>query len=235
MGQKMILWLLLGTCFGLVAALPVAVAAAFLLLLYRIYGSIQPVAGAPADSKTNPLSTHLHALRSLAWAPLTSITPTPVHKARVGSSTFYIKREDLISRVYSGNKVRTLQYQLSACQAHLARHPNAHFYVLGSYGSNMTAATASHASEQLKRALTVCLVKKDAPDLFNTLNMLSCLSLCERVILSGWLGKVCRAVMLPWSHDKVFSLVWLDPSEKVTHVRRVETLWQECWVRLTPC
>lgn len=110
-------------------------------LLTSLYQSIQVI---PPTSKMlkeeslqeNPLFSYFHHLQNkFAWRKIGSF-PTPIHQGVLGKLKFWIKREDLASPIYGGNKIRTLQYQLASCEAHLEKHPNSTFYVLGTGGSN---------------------------------------------------------------------------------------------------
>jgi len=117
---------------------------------------------------------------------------------------FCVKREDLISPMYGGNKVRTLQHQLAVCESRrdgvddkdqettTTTTSAAAFRQLvsvGTGGSNQVVAMVVHAqrlgwdngggSEKLPAppaSINVCWFDKDEPDLDNTLNMLSVLS-----------------------------------------------------------
>jgi D-cysteine desulfhydrase len=77
----------------------------------------------------------------LPWVPLGD-WPTPV-EALKGYQDIYVKREDVSSQVYGGNKVRTLEAQLG-----LARDLGAkRIWATGAYGSNHVVATLLHAKE----------------------------------------------------------------------------------------
>lgn len=112
---------------------------------------------------------------------------------------FYVKREDLISTtVYGGNKVRTLQHQLGVCEARREGGETAFRQLVscGTGGSNQVVATVAHAlsrgwdggttdgttndgegdARPPPARINVCWFNADAPDLDNTLNMLSVLS-----------------------------------------------------------
>ena len=168
------------------------------------------------------LFRHLpHLTTQLAWRSLGAVSKTPVHICRVPiadttSSTtnnnkepvleFCVKREDLISPLYGGNKVRTLQHQLAVCESRRDNQEPAfrQLVSLGTGGSNQVVAMVVHAqrlgwdggttidekrnavasnSKEPATAATptparinVCWADKDEPDLDNTLNMLSVLS-----------------------------------------------------------
>ena len=133
-----------------------------------------------------PLFRHFpHIKDQLAWRELGDF-PTPVHRASIrnGGVQFQVKREDLASPIYGGNKVRTLQHQLAVCESRLAaaapgsaEHARLRrIAVVGSGGSNQVVASLAHAGPHLPK-LEALWVAPDAPDLDNTLNMLSTLSL----------------------------------------------------------
>ncbi len=68
--------------------------------------------------------------------------PTPVDRVDLGrGSTLYVKRDDLSSTVYGGNKVRTLETLFGAAKAAGARR----IYATGAFGSNHATATVLHA------------------------------------------------------------------------------------------
>ncbi len=76
---------------------------------------------------------------SLAWTPLGDL-PTPVQEySDLGS--LWVKRDDLSSPVYGGNKVRTLELLFGEAQAGGAER----VYATGAYGSNHATATVLHA------------------------------------------------------------------------------------------
>ena len=90
-----------------------------------------------------------------------------------------MKREDLASPRYGGNKLRTLQHQLAAVEAHKDVSPGAVFSMIGSTGSNMVVATKVHGAATFGMAqeeLQSLSFLPDKPDLDNTLNLLSTLS-----------------------------------------------------------
>lgn len=155
-------------------------------LFSKIFASIQPlpplgnVTEDCEESERNPLFRHLPNLRSkLGWNELGKF-PTPIHKVQLrrGNHTlqFWMKREDLSSNIYGGNKVRTLQYQVASCLAHLEKNRSAKFYVIGSGGSNQVVATLAHGNS-VGLQFHVSYPNPDAPDIDNTLNLLSTFSL----------------------------------------------------------
>lgn len=79
--------------------------------------------------------------RALPWVRLGD-WPTPVERVPgVGSVPVFVKREDLSSTVYGGNKVRTLEAVLGRAVAAGATR----IWATGAYGSNHAVATVLHA------------------------------------------------------------------------------------------
>ncbi|CAK4683651.1 hypothetical protein LEN26_001258 [Aphanomyces euteiches] len=172
--------------------LVLTVIAIVLLFLTALHDSIGPLPPRDGDTSIDvdksPLLRHLPFLKTrLAWTPL-GVFPTPVHTARLPNLNgphkdghFFIKREDLSSPLYGGNKVRTLQHQLAACAIHYEKHPEAKFLTIGSSGSNQNVATVVHG-QAMGLPIHPTLAKPDAPDFDNTLNVLSILSFNPSVV-----------------------------------------------------
>lgn len=79
--------------------------------------------------------------RRVEFAPL-GVFPTPVEPlALAGLTGVYVKRDDLSSPIYGGNKVRTLEVLLGEALRQGARVA----FSTGAYGSNHALATALHA------------------------------------------------------------------------------------------
>jgi len=79
--------------------------------------------------------------RRVEFASL-GVFPTPVERlAGLAGGDAYVKRDDLSSPVYGGNKVRTLEVLLGEALREGARVA----YSTGAYGSNHALATALHA------------------------------------------------------------------------------------------
>ncbi|HEY8944084.1 MAG TPA: pyridoxal-phosphate dependent enzyme, partial [Polyangiaceae bacterium] len=81
----------------------------------------------------------------LDWVSLGDF-PTPVERMaalerRLGAGPLYVKRDDLSSRLYGGNKVRTLEALFACARAAGARQ----ILSTGAYGSNHAVATVLHA------------------------------------------------------------------------------------------
>jgi len=74
----------------------------------------------------------------VGWIPLGSF-PTPVHGLqRLPYSNLWIKRDDLTSPVYGGNKIRKLEFILGE----VGRRRKSHVVTLGGLGTNHGLATA---------------------------------------------------------------------------------------------
>lgn len=88
----------------------------------------------------NALFAALPALRDrVPWVEL-GAWPTPVERLTVDGEV-WVKREDLTSPRYGGNKVRTLEAMLGRARAAGARR----IWATGAYGSNHVVATVMHA------------------------------------------------------------------------------------------
>ncbi len=75
----------------------------------------------------------------LPWASL-GTWPTPVD-ALAGHKDIFIKREDISSPIYGGNKIRTLEAQMGTAKSRGAKR----IWATGAYGSNHAIATLLHA------------------------------------------------------------------------------------------
>ena len=173
---------------GLALALPAALAACLLSLLSRMHNSVGLAPPTPQmiqeeePQRACVLFRHLPVLcDKIAWRSLRAVT-TPVHRCVMAAPSgspveFHVKREDLSSPLYGGNKVRTLQHQLAVIESRIAQGDAraADVTVVGSAGSNQVVATVVHGRGRLPPMTPVWLAK-DSPDLDNTLNMLSTLS-----------------------------------------------------------
>ncbi len=203
-------------------------------LLFALYRSIaveEPTPGqlAAHDFDANPLFRHIPSLKGkIAWRPIGDF-PTPVHRASVRlpsgrTVAFWTKREDLSNPLYGGNKVRTLEHQLAACEAHIQNHPDARFFVLGSGGSNQCLATIVHGLTRFSLSPDALWLSVDDPDRDNALNMLSCLSFPGKHIAFGSLKnqlhmswQIINAVLFSKA-DKVFMLGGSNPTGQLGHV-----------------
>jgi D-cysteine desulfhydrase len=93
-----------------------------------------------------PLLSSFPALRERLPVVSLGTFPTPVERLRgleaeLGCAPFYVKRDDLSSPVYGGNKVRTLEVLFGLARAVGAREVVA----TGAFGSNHAVATVLHA------------------------------------------------------------------------------------------
>jgi len=124
-------------------------------VLRRLHGSVglaPPTPAMLAEENTAACCLFRHVpclVPVLAWRSLGAAAETPVHECTLVSPLsaekvrFLVKREDLISPLYGGNKVRTLQHQLATCEARAAtastereRAKRSRLLVIGSGGSN---------------------------------------------------------------------------------------------------
>src|SRR5262245_12751449 len=95
---------------------------------------------------TAPLFNAWPALRSRIDAVGLGELPTPVERLdalerALGAGPLYVKRDDLSSPIYGGNKVRTLEVLFGIARARGFRTITA----VGAFGSNHAVATALHA------------------------------------------------------------------------------------------
>jgi hypothetical protein len=130
-------------------ALPLALLAFLMFLMNKMRQSIQAVP--PPSTWVVPLDEcslfkFLPDLRGrVAWRPLGTF-PTPTQRAELTLPSgkkrhLYCKREDLShDTLYSGNKVRTLEFQLACASAMGKRR----LLTVGAAGSNQTVAVAAH-------------------------------------------------------------------------------------------
>jgi 1-aminocyclopropane-1-carboxylate deaminase/D-cysteine desulfhydrase-like pyridoxal-dependent ACC family enzyme len=81
--------------------------------------------------------------RLAACVPCTRLGewPTPIQRLDLPSSSLWVKRDDLSSPAYGGNKVRTLEFLFGHAQKYGCRT----IWATGAYGSNHALATAVHA------------------------------------------------------------------------------------------
>lgn len=83
-------------------------------LLAKMYDSVQPSKPSEKSDENknikseNPLFRKIPNLEPLlSWEPLGNF-PTPIHKAEINGKKFWMKREDLSSPLYGGNKVSNI-------------------------------------------------------------------------------------------------------------------------------
>lgn len=106
----------------------------------------------PEKDRLNLFRRYPHLAESLAVMSLGTY-PTPVHPLHhLDAVNLWIKRDDLTSPVYGGNKIRKLEFILAAACRKKARH----LVTLGGIGSNHGLATAINC-RQLGIRCTVLL------------------------------------------------------------------------------
>eukprot|EP00977_Amphora_coffeiformis_P002335 scaffold437_cov159-Amphora_coffeaeformis.AAC.14 len=164
-----------------------------------------------------------HLTKRLAWRSLGACAKTPVHICTLPSRKdqkqklmFLVKREDLISTRYGGNKVRTLQHQLAVCESRRDGGETAfqQLISIGTGGSNQVVATVVHAqslgwdktTDEPSSSINAAWLDKDKADLDNTLNMLSVLSFPNVGFVYNWgqpfrVGRAIRAVVGAWTQN----------------------------------
>jgi hypothetical protein len=182
--------------------------------IYRSVAPLPPTARQLREEALDDhaLFRHFRTLKGkIAWRQI-GVYPTPIHTVAMltpggANVRFRVKREDLAHPQYGGNKLRTLQHQLAACEAHRESHPDAVYSLLGSFGSNQVVATKLHGARAFHlpmSALEALTFIPDLPDLDNTLNLLSSLSLGGRVVLTPLAALSALASRLWRASDKVF-------------------------------
>ena len=160
----------------------------FRCLLEKVYTSLG--IAPPTKEQLEEENHSNHALfrflpilsKRLAWRELGNF-PTPIHQGEIapadedGVMKFYVKREDLCSPIYGGNKVRTLQHQIAVCEAkNKSSEGDLEILVVGTAGSNQIVATVAHGLKKLQLCVVPAWVEPDLPGVDNALNMLSTLS-----------------------------------------------------------
>ena len=91
----------------------------------------------------------------IPWLPLGNF-PTPVQKLEnlgreIGTASFYIKRDDLSSSIYGGNKIRKLEFLLAE-----AKRRGANTLITGGgVGSNFSLATTIHGQRLDMRTIII--------------------------------------------------------------------------------
>ena len=153
----------------------------------------------------------------LAWRELGHNYPTPIHRVNMKSPegeafSFSVKREDLASELYGGNKVRTLQFAVGALEA-MEVQPR--IAALGSGGSNQIVATTVFAAGVHGIPVKPVWFTKDKADLDNTLNMLSTLSLSGDLGIT-WQSKAKRILGTLWKSFHAKDTVMWPPGGNCT-------------------
>jgi D-cysteine desulfhydrase len=157
------------------------------------------------------LRRHPRLLASLPWVSLGE-WPTPVQRAHGleeahGLPAFYIKRDDLSSRIYGGNKVRKLEFSLAD-----ALHKGyGRVMTMGAAGSNHVLATAMHG-RRLGLATSALLFAQPCAEYVRR-NLLMDYRSGVRMV---WAGSI-PGVPLAWAKEKAAALLrgerlyWLGP------------------------
>ena len=91
------------------------------------------------------------SLARIPWVGLATL-PTPVQRLELSGSAFWIKRDDLTSPLYGGNKVRKLEFILARARAQGATR----LITVGAAGSHHALATTLFG-KQLSFAVTLVL------------------------------------------------------------------------------
>jgi D-cysteine desulfhydrase len=103
----------------------------------------------------------------VAWADLQAQFPTPVHEANVTldngkSRKIYLKREDLSSNMYGGNKVRTLEHLMGCAASEIRRRfPDGRrgkIITIGGPGSNQSVALTTYGQYVVEELDPGCLM-----------------------------------------------------------------------------
>ncbi|TKJ28206.1 hypothetical protein CEE39_10285 [bacterium (candidate division B38) B3_B38] len=93
----------------------------------------------------------------IPWMPLGNF-PTPVQKLdnlgkEIGAGSFYVKRDDLSSSIYGGNKIRKLEFLLAE-----AKQKGANTLITGGgIGSNFSLATTIHGQRLGMRTVLILM------------------------------------------------------------------------------
>jgi len=157
------------------------------------------------------LRRHPRLLASLPWVSLGE-WPTPIQRARGleeahGLAAFYVKRDDLSSCIYGGNKVRKLEFSL----ADALRRGYGGIMTMGAAGSNHVLATAMHG-RRLGLATTALLFDQPCAEYVRR-NLLMDYHSGVRLV---WTGSI-PGVPLAWAKEKAAALLrgerlyWLGP------------------------
>lgn len=196
---------------GLTAGVAILAGLRFLRLMYHSVKPLPPTKRQlkEEDFDKNKLMKYVPALKGkVAWREIGEY-PTPVHKLELdGELSFYVKREDLSNGAYGGNKVRTLQHLLASAERIAEEKPGSRFMVTGSSGSNQCVAATVHGLKSCALNIEAFWAMDDAPELDNTLNMLSVLSYPIRWTANSEKFKILSNVvdLLTTKEAKVFNL-----------------------------
>eukprot|EP01063_Lacrimia_lanifica_P022934 TRINITY_DN30446_c0_g1_i1.p1 TRINITY_DN30446_c0_g1~~TRINITY_DN30446_c0_g1_i1.p1 ORF type:complete len:475 (+),score=106.08 TRINITY_DN30446_c0_g1_i1:45-1427(+) len=207
-------------------------------LLQRLYHSIPPAAPRVLAGRHDPqgcvLFRTIPAMRDkIAWVPLGDY-PTPVSRMAYCDPEserrveVYLKREDLASAKYGGNKTRTLEFQLG-CVIEQCKRTGGRWAAVGGPGSNQIVASAVFAREHGVDFMGLPLGPERA-SLDNAMNIVSMMS------LPGWQGSwkkpllqlVPRLVRAIFFSKDVFSMPGgNNPTGALGHVGAVLELCEQ--------
>ena len=141
---------------------------------------------------------------------------------------FFVKREDLSSPYYGGNKVRTMQFQLAAFHSENERRKKMikmykegpvegqegtsnRLVVIGSNGSNQCVAVGVHLNRASGLNPSICYFAPDAADLDNALNVLSCLSFPGKTTCFNKMGSLAQVLRAAADEEISTFLSWCRP------------------------
>lgn len=138
--------------------------------------------------------------RALPWVRL-GAWPTPVEWRPQLGADVYVKREDVSSPRYGGNKVRTLEAVLGRAQAAGART----IWATGAYGSNHAVATVMHA-EAAGMDAGVIMFPQPASEAART-------NLAAMIARGVPIERIANVAMLPFAMRRVRrgANVWVMP------------------------
>ncbi|MEK7483220.1 MAG: pyridoxal-phosphate dependent enzyme [Planctomycetota bacterium] len=141
----------------------------------------------------------------LSYIPLGSF-PTPVHSLKelektLGVQNLYIKRDDLSSPFYGGNKVRKLEFYL----AQALEHEHSRVLTLGAAGSNHIAAVGYYCARLGLQSSAICFPQPPSP--YVQKNLL--FNLRNQVTLSP----ITSQYLLPFALARIFGKAPLTPEK----------------------
>ena len=123
-------------------------------------------------------------LRSLPHVDL-GVRPTPVEEREIDGVRFLVKRDDLTSALYGGNKARPLEFLLA--------RPGDRVLTFTALGAHHAYATAVHAETIGKRTIAVVLRKGTPGPMLERLP-----SVCEDVVTVGGPVRAALATARRW-------------------------------------
>ncbi|MBW2528691.1 MAG: pyridoxal-phosphate dependent enzyme [Deltaproteobacteria bacterium] len=147
----------------------------------------------------------------LSWLELGSF-PTPVEPlhqlgSELGCSRLFVKRDDLSSPTYGGNKVRKLEFVLG----HALSRSSKTIVTVGAAGSNHVLATAIHGADHGLRTIGLLVPQPTHPYV-------------RKNLLAGW-AVGCRLEPVAGSVEAIrrFGRLWLEVTRRER--RRPYVLW----------